>query len=598
MMSPEIDLKKTKAIIFECDILTSSIYKTKALEAIKKANEKGIPVIIKCGLIFEYSDIQNLMVSQNLIVTLTNMYDITSDLQNKNLQKNDCFFVNSENDLNALSDKIGHPPLQIKRGAPNKNNTTPKFQTSTSSSCADKQKFMQVLNSTLDKRKTPQDQHGIFTEMQKNTPEKIEAIVFDHTLLSEQLTKLKIVDIIMEANQKNIPVIIYCEDINSHPNIKLMADMNLIKVTITEKSDLKDCLWVTPKTNLEELSEKIKIQPKNIRDPEKDLLAKNIAKIYNVNPPPLVTLKNKHLLTITLTQPNEFLNTTFRKYNYDTPTKTKTIEIESREQIEMLANDHGCYPAKLYNDAELKYSPMPKVITAIVIEHDLLIQFSEKNESPKYQSQTIDLIRKAHEKNIPIIIRIAKTEIENDLISLCKKENIENAASIINQSEFTMANIKKNYNLEKEDFLYVTIPGSTLYKTDTGNRTHVLLIDSEEDIDYLAEKIKNQDKAILSSEKMLLSKNIRNNCHLSKTPFVELVRGDVLHIVMTDEEDAQKLNEYCKKYSATLYQPIKTVRVESPNEIEKFITDNDCDVHKLYNEAGLTFKNDNSCTQQ
>lgn len=613
-----------KAIVIDEDLLFSNDDDLpNIIEIIKKSNEKNILVIITCVELAVYIKIKPVMDQHQIKLTLLEKSNFNFNLYIKHdLVENNCFFVTKSN-LIMLSTKIESLPVNTEK----KENP-----------------LLQQLNS----RKTQENakhiqQFGIHQEIQahtnhsSSTPEKIQALVFGDDLFTRiEKYKYMIADIIKIANKKNIPVIICCAEPNTCLEIKKITNAYQLSVTITDHSQfdniLKEhikiggCLFVTlpngilPKTysdhylnislvnsetDLGQLSDRITKHPKNIHDPENEFLAKALVKNYPSTTntsitTPSITLKNENLLLITFDNPNVICNKLFKKYNPILNENDTTIEIKSRAQIERFVNDHGGDVAKLYDDAELNHSPMPEVIQGIIFEHDTLIQCV-------HQSKIISLIKQAKAKGIPVFVRYAKSDSESSLREILytsehrfSPENL----SIINQSDFNLIS-KDTDGLARDDYLYITIPNGTLYLTDTGFRTHTLLITSENDLNYLSEKIELHDAKLLNSEKIRVAKNVRNTCQLSKMPSINLINGDLLHIVIhvkrddAQKDDIQKIStSYKDKYGAKFDEKRKLFKIKSQDQIEKFVEDHGGNVKELYKQAGCTFKSSFECSQQ
>lgn len=635
MMSQEIDVQKTKAIVFEDNLLVehneNGIISPRnnlsvIIEIIKKANERNIPVIIRCEeLVKIYNCMEKIFYPHNATVMIVDQEDFTLQLLLRHkLGQEDCLFVTNSN-LNILSKAIENMPLIIEKN------------TGFLSSAKAIQQF--GLSQEI---QTSQGNSTSFIQ------QKIPAIVFEDDLFTlSQNYSYKIANIIQIANDKNIPAFILCTVSNSDVKIKELANAYKINVIIKDQFDFNkmlkisdrikkdDCLYVTlpqntssktdtnignkPKKILihsekdfDQLSITIENQSKNILLPENILLAKNMTFIDNLENMPSVTLKNEHQLFITLGQINTEFSKKCKTYNPDLDENTTTIEIKSRAQIEKFVKHYGGDIVKLYNDVDLKYSLMPEVIQAIVVEHDVLIQFpkhNEENAKPvphKFQLNVINIIKKAFQKNIPVIVRCSGENFFGDLSKLLYTLEYKfswETLPILNQSEFKV-DIKKKYDLNKDDFLYIAIDGGTLYKTETSHRTHVLLISSENDINYLSEQIDNHDANMLLLEKMRIAKNVRDNCNASKMPSIQLVNPDSLHIITCDKEnnDAWKIAEqYKKQYGkdfVELDKSGKIVKIASKDIIEKFVEDHRGNVKELYEQAGMTFDNSYSCSQQ
>lgn len=633
------EIPEFKAIVFEDALLvqinedgivTLGNKLSKIIEIIKKANERNIPVIIRCeNLVKVCTDIENIINSHNVTATLTNQENFNFRLcLTHDLEQNDCLFVTNSN-LNALSQKIEDMPVIIERNMG----------------------FLSQQPDTTNKSAKAIQQFGLNQEMQSSqssstssTQQKIQAIVFEDDLFTlSQKYSYKIATIIKTANEKNVPVFIRCAASNSYSEIKGIADAYKINPIIKDQFDFNkmfeknigfkkdDCLYVTspqgalfktdtyqrPKKTLinsekdfDQLSTTIENQVKNILLPENLLLAKNINFTYNLGTLPSITLKNEHQLFITLSKANTEFNKKCKAYHPELDENATTIEIKSRAQIERFVKEHGGDIMKLYNDVDLKYSPMPEVIHAIVIEHDLLFQFPKHNKenakpvpSP-YQLTIINLIKESLEKGILIIVRCSNEDFYGDLSALLYTQYKFNREKlpIMNQSEFKVIP-KKKFDLNKDDFLYVAIDSGNLYKTDTSYKTHVLLISSDNDLNYLSEQIGSYDTCMLSSEKMRVAKNVRNTCDVSKIPSIQLVNEDSLHIITCDKENkdarkiAEKYRDQYSKYCVTLDKSEKIVKITSRDAIERFVEDHGCNVKALYLQAGFTFDN-STCSLQ
>lgn len=635
------EIPEFKAIVFEDNLLVQRNEEgivslgndlSKIIEIIKKANERKIPVIIRCeNLVKVCTDIENIINNHNVTVTLTNQDNFNLQLcLTHDLDQKDCLFVTNSN-LNALSQKIEDMPVIMEKSMG----------------------FLSQQPDTTNKSAKAIQQFGLNQEMQgsqssstSSTQQKIQAIVFEDDLFTlSQSYSYKIAAIIKTANEKNIPVFIRCAASNSYSEIKRIADAYKINVIIKDQLNFNkmfeknigfkkdDCLYISlpqvalykvdtchrPKKILinsekdfDQLSATIENQVKNILLPENLLLAKNINFTYNLGTLPSITLKNEHQLFITLSQANTEFNKKCKAYHPNLDENATTIEIKSRAQIERFVKEHGGDIMKLYNDVDLKYSPMPEVIHAIVIEHDLLFQFPKHNEenakpvpSP-YQLTIINLIKKSLEKGIPVIVRCSNEDFFGDLsVLLYTPEHQFNweKLPIMNQSEFKV-NPKKKLDLNKDDFLYVAIDSGNLYKTDTSYKTHVLLISSESDLNYLSEQIVSYDARMLSSENLRVAKNVRNICGISKIPSIQLVNEDSLHIITCDKEnkDAQIIAEkYREKYGkdcVELDKSGKIIKIASKSTIKSFVEDHGGNVKELYMQAGFTFDNGFSCSQQ
>lgn len=616
-----------KAIVIDEDLLfhtneesaiSSENGLSKIIEIIKKANEKNILVIISCRELISYRNIKPIMEKHNIIdFTIVEKDNFAFNLNAKHdLLEKDCSFA-KETNLNMLFNEIEKSPIR-----------TEKKEAS----------LLQQLNSRKSQGNAAHlQQFGIYQEIQtqtnhsSSTPEKIEALVFEGDLFTcVEKYKYLIADIIKIANKKNIPVIICCAESNTCVEIKKITDAHQLSVTITDQSHLDDilkthftiagCLFVTlpngilsktysnhnlnislidSENNFSQLSDRIKKHPKNIHSPENEFLAKRISECYKLTIPSIV-LESENLLSIKFDEQDHERNTFFKRYNPKLDLSATTIEIKSRAQIERFVNEHGGDVAKLYDDAELNYSPMPEVIQGIVFEHDTLIQCV-------HQSEIINLIKQAKAKGITVFVRYAKSESESHLsgvlYTLEHQLNYQNLP-IINQSDFN--SISKNKDgLARDDYLYITIPNGTLYLTDTGFRTHALLITSENDLNYLSEKIELHDVKLLDLEKMRVAKNVRNTCQLSKMPSINLINGNLLHIVIqvkrddAQKDDIQKISKlYSTEYGAEFDAERKLFKIKSQDQIERFIEGHQGNVKELYKQAGCTFKSSFECSQQ